>query len=221
MKRAFDQLSAFFTALLPFLGLNLVGVFIINDSAPILGYSIAAIILVFSLYLSFWVYRLVLKMGIISFMGTVSASPDLDDPEVTESSEHKLRTPQELSQLINQNDHLCKGGSIRVFGDWHKQHGESFHSLVKSSYSAFDRKLTLHFDQAEQIEIYKPQRITEGTTYLKIKSASKIIFKFNDNQTQCTLEFTNQRKRIEVSGNCQKIKDKVLVSLSAPALMIN
>lgn len=221
MKKAFDQLSAIFTALLPFLGLNLVGVFIINDSSPIIGYSIATAILALSLYLSSWVYRLVLKMGIISFMGTVSASPDLDDPAVTESSEHKLRTPQEIAQLINQNNHLCKGGSIRVFGDWHKQHGESFHSLEKATYSAFDRKLTLHFDQAEQIEINKPLRITEGTTYLKIKSASKIVFKFTDNQTQCALEFTNQRKGVEVSGTCNDINKKVIVSMSAPALMIN
>lgn len=221
MNYFFRFVSAIFTALLPFIGLNIVGLFIINDNPNLLGYSISALILVVSILISVWIHRRVMKMGVLQFISAVSASPDLNNPMPTENSDHKLRRPEEIAFLINQNKNLCLGGSLQFFGDFYKIHGEHFHKLVKSEYSAYDKKLTFHFDEGELVEIYRPNTITEGTTYLKIKEASRILFQFKIDGNPSFLDYRKSENEITLKGDNDELTKNTGASLSAPAFMMN
>lgn len=155
-------------------------------------------------------------------MGTVRATTDIDQQlESIESSEHKKRTPKELSTLINNKEQLCKGGSVSIFGDNYGRHGDFYHRFEKAEFAREKKLLTLYLDTCQVIKILDPKTIIDGTTYLKIRKAKAIRFELSNDEDPIFMEYTYSRGKISYQSNNSAIEDQIDVSLSAPALEIN
>tara|TARA_Y100000588_G_C13981230_1_gene807281 strand:+ start:77 stop:745 length:669 start_codon:yes stop_codon:yes gene_type:complete len=222
MKGFTNFIQSLYLSALPFIGLNIIGIVLLNDLKGYLGLTICLGIFIASLLLSRFIYRTVRKRGGIQFMASIQATPDLDNHlAATESRLNKKRKPAELATLINNKEQLFKGGSISIFGDNYGRHGDFLHRFERAEFTKEKGLLTFYLDTGQVIKIFEPKQIIDATTYLKVGKAKAIRFELSNDEDPIFLEYTYSRGKISYQSNNSAIEDQIDVSLSAPALEIS
>ncbi|GAB3668456.1 hypothetical protein GCM10028791_43840 [Echinicola sediminis] len=179
-----------------------------------------------SIWLGLKIFKRVQIIGPIEFITAVHALPDLDNLEPTKDSATKRRSPEEIVQLLKNNDNLFHGGSFRIFGDWFGKPHDNYHQIISANFEERLNKLTLNFKEGEKLEIYNPRHIFEASTFLKIVQADRIKltwFYYGNTMTTENRYFLDYKlidKKIMTETNVDWYKPIFDVSLGAPVLMI-
>lgn len=191
-----------------------------------MGAILFTALIILSVWLGVIIFKTVANTPLVEIITSNHATPGLDNLELDSSSETKKRQPDEYAKLVRTNEHLCKVGSIRIYGDWFGKPYTNHHKITTAEYQEEDKKLTIHFDDDERIEVYNPMIIFESTAFLKITHADLVRWSWyayrksrtEDNMGQ--LEYTKENKVITTKTWPTNLSRKFDTSLSAPALMI-
>ncbi|NHN24853.1 hypothetical protein FIA58_004105 [Flavobacterium jejuense] len=226
MRKAINSITGFIIGLAPLAGTTIIGIAIYASLPNTIGLIIVGFLVVSSLWLGLKMFKRVQIVGPIEFMTSVHASPDLDNLEPTNDSETKRRNPEEIVERIKNNDHLFKGGTFRIYGDWFGKPYDNYHEL---KYAEFDKqlnRLTLVFKENERLEIYNPRHIFEASTFLKVVNADRITLtwfylgKTHVKENQYYLDYKRNNNKIVTQTDVDWYKPTFDVSLGEPALII-
>lgn len=212
--------------ILPVTGAALIGLFIYNDFPNMVGISICATLLILSTYVGYQIFRKIQIIGLIEFVTATTASPELDNLELSPSSSTKKRTAEEISHLISINQNLIQSGCIRIFNDWYGKPFELELVLDCSKYDSEQDLLTIKFNSGEFLEIFAPREIQESTTFLKIIDANRIKLsnanygRSHISERSYFLDYVKLANSFETKSNLDWRKPFFDVSLGSPALVI-
>lgn len=226
MRRFFDIITGFLYGMAPIVVAALLGVGIYVALPNITGILIIVLIGILACWLGFSIFKEIQIIGPNEFMSLMESAPELDNLEPEPDSETKRRDAREFSELVACNEHLIKGGAIRMYGDWFGKRYANFHVLKSAKFNEHTKILTLEFDKGEVLEIYRPRNIFEAPTFLKIIDADRIKLTWhksnpvNKAQNLYYFDYRFSNNKISVESNVDWYKPDYNVSLSAPALMI-
>lgn len=85
MRKVFNFISGFILGLSPLAVVAFLGIFINNSQPNIIGISICSIMLVPAIWLGLYILKKVQIMGPAAFLATNIATPELDDPDESET----------------------------------------------------------------------------------------------------------------------------------------
>lgn len=141
----------------------------------------------------------------------------------TPDSNFELRTPFDLEELVATDQHLCKGGTLQIFGDWFGEPYENYHLITNIEFDTNLSVMTIHFEEGETLKIWNPAHIRETSSYLKIISADKTRLEWRRNEGKENTyfqEYNKTEKNVEVTTNFYQRKRKIDASLKHNALII-
>lgn len=226
MRQIVNILSGVVLGLMPALGAAIFGMLIFNATSNTIG-AIAIVLLGASaVWLGIQIFKKIQRTGFIEFITTIHATPELDNLKLTPNSTTKERHPEELVNLIDQGQNLCKGGAIRIYGDWLGRPHETHYQIDKSNYDADQQMLVLDFREGLKLEIYQPEHIHDAPAFFKVMKADKIkVFSSKGNVNQADgkkheLCYWMEGRKILTASNLGNAKPYFDVSLGFPALII-
>jgi len=222
MKKAFNLICGIALGILPLLGAAFLGIFIYDYQPNLTGIAVITAITLPTLYIGFRIVQKVYFYGIIEYLTRIQATPSLDNLQPTSDSNIKLRNPADLVHLIATNEHLCKIGSIKIFGDWFGEPYEGKYKIVDAEFDGDSSVLTIYFEAGEMLTIWNPEHIHEADSYLKIIAADKVKLEWRDNNSHTPYFKTYEKKKrkVDVATNSPEPRWKTDVSLAQAALII-
>lgn len=226
MNKPINFLTGILAGLAPLVIAGILSVLIYNELPNAAGILIGILLLLLAIWLGVQIFQKVQRVGIFDFMSVVVASPDLDNLEPTEGSKTKRRTPGELAGLVHNNQHLFKGGSLKIFGDWHGKPYKSSLELLQIDYDELKRQMVITFSQNTRIIIDEPDHILESPSVLKILSAKAVRVEFWHQKEHAPVErsyFKNYRvsgNSLETDTNIDWTEQKMDAAIGQDALII-
>ncbi len=200
MNKPINFLTGILAGLTPLVIAGILSVLIYNELPNAAGIFIAVLLGLLAMWLGMQIFQKVQRVGIFDFMSVVVASPDLDNLEPTEGSKTKRRTPGELAELTQKNQQLFKGGSLKIFGDWHGEPYQNTLDLLQIDYDELKKQMVMTFSQNTRIIIDEPDHILESPSVLKILSAKEVRLEFWHKRAHAAVE-GNYFKTYRVRGN--------------------
>jgi len=194
MVQLVNRAAGLLFALLAVVGMCTLAMIALGILPNLLGISIAILIVISSFWVGLFVYRRVSIEGIINSITVINASPDLNILQPSSGTQTRVRTVYEIIELIMQDSHFCKGGRIRIFGDWFDKSHKNYFKIIGAKYSQRENILTITFEDSREIAIVSPEAITESPTFLKIGSADRITLKQSEVSKYCDALWINYRK---------------------------
>ena len=219
-KRIFNIVSGMIIGIGPFIIAAFISVLIYNELHNFIGIGISALLIGASVWLGVAMFKKVQLSGLVDFLTVVNASPDLDNLTYTSDELTKTRTPEELVQLTATNQNLCKGGTLRIFGDWF---GEPYNNVLPINsiqYKSTTNKLIVNFRDHQKLTIIKPMGIVESENFFKIVDAEEIKLEFEHQNEPYFINYIREKRRIKTASNINWYKPTFDVSAGQPALVI-
>jgi len=210
----------------PLLGVGFIGLLIYYYEPSPIGFTIIGVLGLLSVWIGIKIFKKVQIVGPLEFMTTVHASPELDNLKLDSNSDTKERQPEELVSLIENDENLFKGGTIRIFGDWFGKPYDNYHKIDNAEYDNDKKVLILNFGDKERLEIYNPCHIFEVSTFLKIVKADRVRlnwYYFGKEKKKENLYFIDyliKNKKIETKTNVDWYEPNFDVSINDSALII-
>lgn len=176
-------------------------------------------------FLSGWlgveIFKRVQINGFIEFNSALYASPDLDNLHVLPNNNVSILTLEQLIELINQEKNRCKGGTLRIYGDWIGNPYSSVYKIQKAEYETDTKELKIFLQNGTTVSVYNPSHINESYSYLKIIDAEKVVFSFKSkNKEEYPLYFLSYQKNVnKVITETNLTKHSFDVFPNKPALM--
>ncbi|MGB0431248.1 MAG: hypothetical protein ACPGLV_12300 [Bacteroidia bacterium] len=222
MKKAFYLVSGFFLGLAPLIIASIIGFFFYVAFPNAVGISIIIVLTLLAVWIGINVFKKVYVIGPIEFLTAVHATPDLDQLIPTSESKTRLIKPDEYAQLILKGNHLFKGGSVRIFGEWFSPPHNSKLLIKSANFTSDSNYLSLKLSNNTLLEIQNPINLFESTTFLKISDAQKVKITWTESPEQTTaytIEYIKKADSIKTIQ--QNISTKTPnVSIGKPALII-
>jgi len=187
---------------------------------------ISALILIFSFWLGFQIFKKIQSIGLIEFLTATHASPDMDNLQPSKESGIKCLDAIDYSNSFTEGTNLCKGGTLRIYGAWYGKPYENNRTIIATKFNQKTNTLEFTFSNFEKMVITNPSKIMEGEYYLKVMEANKISIRVNKDENESDkiepsfLEYTQSNKEIIIQSNMKNIKNHRDISLGSPALMI-
>jgi hypothetical protein len=212
MKNHF--LTRFIAGLFALLATSLfcgIGILLVGTSQSILSLIFATIIIATGFFLGYKIYRTALSRGIISFMTSVIASPDLDNLEPSVNSNHKKYDILQFISAFQKKENLFpKGTRLRVWGNYKFPGFNSYHE-IESVQSPDKNLLEISFRDEKSLKIWNPQYILEGKSYFKIVNCDKVEWKdtntSDDKPVTALFELKNNHIKVATQPNIPVSKD--------------
>lgn len=205
---------------------GLIGLAIYQAAPNAAGITIISILEVGALYLGYRIFRKIQFVGPIEFLSVFVATPELDMPEADDESDHLKRSSAEYADLVSRSGHLCKGGTLRLYGDWFGKPYRNPLTIARVRYDEQSDTLTFRFTGGEKLTINKPKHLYETGAYFKVLQAesvemSQFSSKLNKSRMVLTyLKFWPEGRRVKSLTSAPEKRIGFDLSLSAPALMI-
>lgn len=226
MRKLINLVSGIIVGIAPLLIAGILGVFIYNELQNLIGILICVILGVGAIWIGVRIFKKVQNNGVVDFLAVVNASPDLDNLEPVEGSKTKMRTPKELAELSQTPHQLFKGGTIKIFGDWHGEPYQNAFEILGITYYESKKQLEIQFLGNTKIVMDEPDNILESPSVLKILTASKVTLEF-PKETQnsakngiCFKTYTVVNNRVESTSNIVSIEQKMDAAIGQDALII-
>lgn len=157
-----------------------IGILIVSSSQSILSLFFAVIFIAGGLFLGYKVYSTAVHRGIVNFMTSVNASPDLDNLEPSANSNHKKYDLRDFTSAFAKKENLfLKGSQISVWGN-HTFPGFGSNVEIKDVKSDDQKTLEILFGSGNKLKIRHPQNIIEGRSYFKILNCEKVEWRYLD-----------------------------------------
>lgn len=229
MRTFINIIIALFYSLAPFIIAFILGITFYAAFPNWMGLTVFILLLLLALPLGVKIFKKVNTVGFIEFINYKNRSADLDLLIPVNAKGIFERKPLELSLLINENNQLCKGGSLRIYGDWFGPPYRKYFSIKSAEYNMEEAILTIQFDKGIALTIVSPTHIYEATTYLKIVDADRITLtgrylqknKEHDQLSETFfIDYHKEGNRIKTETNATLYQPKFDVSFSDPALMV-
>jgi hypothetical protein len=200
----------------------MIGLMIYTSIRGIEGIAIALLISLVGIFLGFVVYSTAKRRGILEFLTTVRASPELDNLEPTENSDFRKLTIAEYLDKFKNGDRLFNGGLIRIWGDFKSRKLDKFNEIQTVKKIDLE-KFQINFVGGNQLTIWNPEIILESLSYLKILKAERIRWEWHDqNGTENYYDYSIIDNKIKTVTNTDWISYKIDTLLGVPAIeMIN
>ncbi len=189
----------------------IIGVLTAASSQSILSVIFAGIFIAGGLFIGYKVYRTALSRGIIFFMTSVVASPDLDNLEPTADSDHKKYDISQFISAFQKKENLFpKGTRLRVWGNYTFPGFNSYHE-IESVKSPDTKLLEISFSKGTSLKIWNPQYILEGKSYFKIVDCAKIEWTYSEasgnKPVSAVFELENNHIKVATQPNIPVSKD--------------
>lgn len=226
MRKLINLVTGSIVALAPILIAGILGIFIYNELPNIVGILICIVLGVSAGWLGIIIFKKVQKMGIIDFVTVVNASPELDNLEPTEGSNTWKRTPKELAENFSKKIALFKGGTIKIFGDWHGEPYQNYREIKSIDFYEQQNRLVISFSESTRVIIDGPGHVLESPTVLKILSAKEVKLELiNENKDSITTEsifkkYTVAKNKIHTETNIEQGIQKIDASHGQDALIV-
>ncbi|MDH5379311.1 MAG: hypothetical protein OEW75_00565 [Cyclobacteriaceae bacterium] len=179
MKRLNYILTGLLLAIGPFFGAYVLSIAIYTSMPNAFGIIISILLVLTSIKVGHYIFKRVQIGGPLDLLVATQSSPELDNLEPSHHENTKRRNPDELVSLINKNEHLFMGGSIKIFGDWL---GMPYRGKLRFESAQYDQErsiLEISFKEGEILQIVKPRSIFEASSYFKITKADKVTLILN------------------------------------------
>ena len=220
MRKVYDYLAGLYFGCQPVILTLSIGFLISNAFQHWIAYCIALILQVPGVLVGLFFLKTTRSIGFIEFATALCASPDLDNPKVIPGSNHVARNPRVYAELIKRGVHLCKNGSLRIFGDWFGERNRNPLVITSAEFNKTLNQLIIAFKTGEKMYISNPKHIHETSSYLKVIDAKKI-------KIECTLKgetgfisYEKTKRNISIKTSFTKQKFNFDVYLGMPALFI-
>ena len=224
MKRAgeiFTTVGAVIIGIFPAIVVGFFGLLIYDKNRGPVGIALALLVGALGLFIGFQVFRMAKRRGILAFITTVNASPDMDNLEPSGKEVERVKV-KELVESINSGDNIFKGGNIRIWGDWKERGLEAHHRLIKANYIDTEKLLKISFEDSSEVHIWNPQLIQESDSYFKIVKADKVRWEWMPSGQQQKLYYYYwiENEKIVTVTNSNWKSDKMDVLLEEPATLM-
>lgn len=226
MNKPINFLTGILAGLAPLAIAGLFGVLVYNELPHRVGIFIGVLLLLLAIWLGIQIFEKVQRVGIFDFMSVVAASPDLDNLEPTTDSKTRQLTPGQLASLVRKDGHVCRGGTLKVFGDWHGRPYRNFLEIRQIDYDKRQKQMLISFSKNTRLIIDEPGRILESPSVLKILSAKGARVEFWHQKEHAPVEhsyFKNYRvsgNRLETDTNIDWAEQKMDAAPGQDALVI-
>jgi hypothetical protein len=177
MSDFINTIIALFYSLAPSIVAFILGITFYAAFPNWMGLVVFVLLLLLAIPVGVKIFRKVTRIGFVEFVSLKNRSADLDLLIPTDAKNVFQRSPQDLVHLVNENKHLCKGGSLRMFGDWFGPPYRKVFNINTINYNEEESVLTISFDKGITLTIINPKHIYEATTYLKIIDADRITLR--------------------------------------------
>lgn len=226
MNKLTNLISGIIAGIFPLIIAGIFGVLIYNELQNLIGIIICVILALLAIGLGIQIFKKIQRNGIFDFMSVVVASPDLDNLEPSKDSKIKKRTANELAELNHKNENIFKGGTLKIFGDWHGEPYRNSLKILSIDYDEEKKQMIIQFSQKTKILIDEPDHILESPSVLKILSAKKIRLEFQHKKKGSKEEgsyfknYTVVKNKIETESNINWTEQKIDAAIGQDALLI-
>lgn len=226
MNKPINFLTGILAGLAPLAIAGLFGVLVYNELPNGAGIFIGLLFALLAIWLGFEIFQKVQRVGIVDFMSVVAASPDLDNLDPTTDSKTRQLTPGQLASLVRKDRHVCRGGTLKVFGDWHGRPYRNFLEIRQINYDKRQKQMLISFSKNTRLIIDEPDHILESPSVLKILSAKGARVEFWHQKEHAPVErsyFKNYRvsgNRLETDTNIDWVEQKMDAVIGQDALII-
>ena len=146
------------------------GLLIYDKNSGFIGTTLTVLVGLLALYVGIQIYRTARGRGILAFITTVHASPDLDNLEPSGDAEVRRVNVKEYVGFVENGKSFFREGSIRIWGDWQGRNLGQRHIIKGAQYKESESLLLVQFEDGSQVSVWNPQTITESPTYLNTES---------------------------------------------------
>lgn len=222
VEKAFNLIFGIFLGVLPLIGVAILGIFIYDYQPNFKGIAVITVMAASTTYIGVKIFQKIYAYGIIEYLTRIQATYSLDNLHPTSDSNIQVRNPADLAHLIATNEHLCKSGTLKIFGDWFGEPYEGKHRIVDAEFDGGSSVLTIFFEDGEILTIWNPEHIHEADSYLKIIAADKVKLEWwdNDSKSPHFKTYEKAKRKINVSTNSPEPRWKTDVSPAQAALVI-
>jgi len=208
--------AAVFRSFLTFLVFVLIALSAFNPDG-IVSNIFGGIMVVIGFFVSRYVYRVIMKRGILEVASSHLATPDLDNLTPSSSSEIQTPTARELADDFLNGKSLLSKGIINIWGDWNQRNLDINNIIADMEYDSSVQILAIRFDNGNKLTIWSPQIIHVTTTYLKIIKASKVLWEWGNH---LAMTYQKNESKITRHTNSKWQMDSLDVDHTKPAVMI-
>jgi hypothetical protein len=192
-----------------------------NSFRGIGGIIVSVIILGLAVVAAYYAYMFAASQGLIDTMGADTFSSDLDNLTPVESDTLRKLSPETLVSNFAQGEHWFKGGNLKVWDDYKKRQLDQYSDIANIHYDPSEHLLTIDFKNQNQLCVWHPDKIYETSTYLKVISASKVVWKWGYKyQHEYYFEYVLQDKKIVTNTNVNWKVGIYDLSVAHPAVII-
>ncbi len=226
MKKLVNLIAGILAGITPLIIAGIFGLLINNELQNILGIILCVILELLAAWIGIQIFQKIQRVGIVDFMAVVFASPDLDNLEQTANSKTKKRTAKELTELNYKNQSIFRGGTLKIFGDWHGEPYQNALKILRIDYAEDKKQMVIQFSRNTRIIIDEPGHILESPSVLKILSAQRVKLEFQHKKKGSTEEgsyfknYTVVNNKIETETNIDWTKQKIDAAIGQDALII-
>lgn len=195
---------AFIQAVIPFIGFCFISLVVFSQLESPFNIVVALIVLFIGAYLSYMVFNLMSKRGVIEVLGGGTAAYELDELEPTiEDGVDKL-TPEELIEKFTDNQVDFTTGTVSIWGDREGRRLNDRHKINSIHYDSAKNVLKFSFENKCILKVRNPRLILVCKDYLKILRASEVLWQIPtvDNSNK-QFSYLNTGKSIKTKSNTE------------------
>lgn len=174
MKTIINNITAFVLSLTQLLIFVIFGTLIYNELPNLLGIVICILLLLTSIWLAIILFKTIKNRGLLELITILTATPDMDNLEVSADSSTKKRTAKEFAEVFNNKENIFAGGVIQIFGDWIGKTNKDRCLIVEVKYNETEKLLELSLSGNIKIHIIQPTNILESPSFFKVISAKSV-----------------------------------------------
>lgn len=188
MKKVVNLITGIIAGLSPLIIAGIFGVLIYNELQNFAGIIICLVLGLLAIWAGILIFKKIQRNGFVDFISVVVATPDLDNLAPTNDNNTKKRTAKELAELHHKNQSLFKGGTLKIFGDWHGEPFQNSLQILSIGFNVSKKQMEIQFSHDTKIVIDEPDHILESPSVLKILTAKKIKLEFLYIKNNSTVE---------------------------------
>lgn len=212
---------AFIQAIIPFIGFCFISLVVYSQLKSPYNIIVALIVLFTGTYLSYMVFDLMKRRGVIEVLAGGSAAYELDELEPTIEDGVQKLSPEELTAKYNSDQLDFIAGSISIWGDRAGRRLNDRHKIDSIKYDSVKQILVFTFQTNCVLKIKKPRLILICTDYLKIVTATEILWQIPDaSNSNKQYSYLNTGKAIKTKSNANWKPNKNDMGLGMNAVYI-
>lgn len=226
MKKVVNLITGIIAGLSPLIIAGIFGVLIYNELQNFAGIIICLVLGLLAIWAGILIFKKIQRNGFVDFISVVVATPDLDNLAPTNDNNTKKRTAKELAELHHKNQSLFKGGTLKIFGDWHGEPFQNSLQILSIGFNVSKKQMEIQFSHDTKIVIDEPDHILESPSVLKILTAKKIKLEFLYIKNNSTVEssyfksYTPVKRKVLTKTNIDWAIQKMDASPGQDAIII-